>query len=78
MWTPQYITPEILTVSEGNGGFGIECDWWSFGICVYEMAYGQLPFLAQNFTLTCAKIMNFKVGSVDEVKPGNTYINTYN
>ncbi|EGD80464.1 AGC/DMPK protein kinase [Salpingoeca rosetta] len=39
--TPQYIAPELL---EGLSVHGKEVDWWSFGVVVYEMLTGRVPF----------------------------------
>ena len=38
--TPEYLAPEILF--EKN--YGIEVDWWSLGVIIYEMISGYLPF----------------------------------
>lgn len=38
--TPEYLAPEIVL----SRGYGCACDWWSFGILVYEMNAGYAPF----------------------------------
>ena len=38
--TPHYIAPEIL---QGKG-YSLSCDFWSVGICMYEIFYGMYPF----------------------------------
>ena len=38
--TPHYISPEIL---QGRG-YSLSCDFWSVGICMYEIFYGKYPF----------------------------------
>ena len=38
--TPEYLAPEILFEKD----YGIEVDWWSLGIIIYEMLSGYLPF----------------------------------
>ena len=38
--TPHYIAPEIL---QGKG-YSLSCDFWSVGICMFEIFYGSYPF----------------------------------
>jgi len=38
--TPHYIAPEIL---QGKG-YSLSCDFWSIGICMFEIFYGSYPF----------------------------------
>ena len=38
--TPHYMAPEILK----GKGYSLSCDFWSLGICMYEIFYGIYPF----------------------------------
>ena len=38
--TPEFIAPEVLT----DNSYSRIVDWWSLGICIFEMLVGEAPF----------------------------------
>lgn len=42
--TCDYVSPEVLQAQEGTVTYGIEVDWWSIGIVLYEMLQEVPPF----------------------------------
>ena len=42
--SPLNMAPEVL----GNSKYNSKADIWSIGACIYEMIYGQPPFVASN------------------------------
>eukprot|EP00758_Cryptobia_borreli_P004385 Tbor_TRINITY_DN4345_c0_g1::TRINITY_DN4345_c0_g1_i1::g.7681::m.7681 len=54
--SPGYIAPEILLKQP----YGINCDYWSVGVIMYEMLYGGPPFYAADPQTTCSKIVNWR------------------
>ena len=54
--TPDYIAPEVLS----QVGYGMECDWWSLGVILFECLCGYPPFYADKPLQTCKKVINWK------------------
>nr|CCC91660.1 putative protein kinase [Trypanosoma congolense IL3000] len=54
--SPGYIAPEILLRQR----YGVNCDWWSVGVIMYEMLYGIPPFFSNDTSSTCHKITHWR------------------
>ena len=55
--TPAYQCPEVVEAKE----HGLESDWWSFGVLIYELLVGEPPFLAGEVKALYHVILNNEV-----------------
>ena len=58
--TPDYISPEVLQSVENKGSYGKEADYWSCGVILYELLFGDTPFYAESLIGTYSNIMSYE------------------
>eukprot|EP00800_Vazella_pourtalesii_P010823 TRINITY_DN2632_c0_g2_i2.p1 TRINITY_DN2632_c0_g2~~TRINITY_DN2632_c0_g2_i2.p1 ORF type:complete len:473 (-),score=84.50 TRINITY_DN2632_c0_g2_i2:911-2329(-) len=63
--TVEYMAPEVVN----RKGHGIAADWWSFGVLMYEMLMGNLPFQGENRKDTMNKILKDKLSMPQFLSP---------
>ncbi|XP_072155318.1 ribosomal protein S6 kinase alpha-2 isoform X1 [Bemisia tabaci] len=56
--TVEYMAPEVVN----RKGHSFAADWWSFGVLMYEMLTGSLPFQGANRKETMTQILKAKLG----------------
>lgn len=61
---PEYLSPEIIS----GEGHDKACDWWSFGVLIYEMAFGKVPFFNVNTEKMYELIRNSQVKVPNNIK----------
>lgn len=59
--TPEYIAPEVY-LCDSTHGYSHRCDWWSFGVCAYEILTGINPFrcVPESPAETKYKVINWR------------------
>tara|TARA_B110001452_G_scaffold193422_1_gene163396 strand:+ start:111 stop:1265 length:1155 start_codon:yes stop_codon:yes gene_type:complete len=62
--TPEYLAPEIIL----SKGHGLCCDWWAFGILIFEMLHGEPPFTGERPMLIYGKILANKLKIPERVR----------
>lgn len=63
--TVEYMAPEIVN----RKGHDFAADWWSFGVLMYEMLTGNLPFHGQTRQDTMNQILRTKLGMPENLSP---------
>ncbi|CAG9832932.1 unnamed protein product [Diabrotica balteata] len=63
--TVEYMAPEVVN----RQGHTFAADWWSFGVLMYEMLTGVLPFQGANRRETMNQILKAKLGMPANLSP---------
>lgn len=63
--TVEYMAPEIVN----RKGHDFAADWWSFGVLMYEMLTGNLPFHGATRQETMNQILRTKLGMPENLSP---------
>ncbi|PAA47086.1 hypothetical protein BOX15_Mlig007654g1 [Macrostomum lignano] len=63
--TVEYMAPEVVN----RKGHGTASDWWSYGVLMFEMLTGQLPFQGANRKDTMQQILKAKLGMPQFLSP---------
>lgn len=63
--TVEYMAPEVVN----RQGHSFAADWWSFGVLMFEMLTGALPFQGANRKETMAQILKAKLGMPYNISP---------
>ncbi len=58
--TPDYVSPEALLAQQIKNGtfYRPDCDWWGFGVLLFELLTGEPPFYAPSLVQTYQNITN--------------------
>jgi len=63
--TVEYMAPEVVN----RKGHGTAADWWSYGVLMFEMLTGALPFQGNNRKETMTLILKAKLGMPQFLSP---------
>jgi len=63
--TVEYMAPEVVN----RKGHDFSADWWSFGVLMYEMLTGRLPFQGEDRKQTMNQIMKAKLAMPTFLSP---------
>lgn len=63
--TVEYMAPEVVN----RKGHHFAADWWSFGVLMYEMLTGNLPFHGRTRQDTMNQILKSKLGMPENLSP---------
>ncbi|XP_037922435.1 ribosomal protein S6 kinase 2 beta isoform X3 [Hermetia illucens] len=63
--TVEYMAPEVVN----RKGHHFAADWWSFGVLMFEMLTGNLPFHGSSRQDTMTQILRSKLGMPENLSP---------